>query len=136
MSRILGIDYGLKRCGLAWTDPLQLIATGLESCTTEILMIRISELTKKETINKVVVGYPLGLNGKATDATLSVDLFIQLFEKEHPTIPIVRWDERFTSKIALNTMVMSGVKKEKRKDKSLIDKISAILILQHYLESF
>lgn len=135
MSRILSIDYGLKRCGLAWTDPLQLIATGIGTMETAKLPDKLAELIQTNTIECLVLGYPTRLDGSDTDSTSAVRAFEKWFQRNYPDIPVQRWDERFSSKLARQAMLDAGLKRKKRRDKALVDQISATLILQDYLQS-
>ncbi len=135
MGRILGIDYGQKRCGLAVTDPLQIIATGLETIPTASLNKWLKEYFAKEQVVLVVVGYPLGTKGDVSHTAREfVDPFVNSFRKKFPGIPIEKIDERYTSKIAFQSMIDAGLKKKDRADKAIIDTVSATLILQSYLE--
>lgn len=134
MGRVMSFDFGLKRTGIAVTDPLQIIATGLNTIGTELLMGFIKEYIANETVEKFVVGMPYDLYQRETDNTVSVRQFIQKLRIEFPTIPVETIDERFTSKIAVRSMVFEGRKKKDRQKKENIDMISATLILQTYLE--
>ena len=133
MSKILGIDYGLKRVGLAISDSLQMIASGLTTVPTAKIFLFLSELIQKENISCFVVGDPRNLDGNPTDSTLAVDRFIKRLNKEFPNINIHRVDERFTSKIAKRSIIDSGIPKFKRRNKGLVDQVSATIILQDYL---
>lgn len=135
MPRILSIDYGARRSGLAWTDPLQIIATGVGAYDTEVLMARIAELIEKEDIEAIVVGYPVQSDGTDTDSTPLVRDFLEELDKAYPEMPIYPWDEEFTSKRAAEAMIASGVKKKKRRDKYLINEVSAVIILQDFMEA-
>lgn len=134
MARIMAIDYGLKRTGLAWTDPLQIIATGIGSVETFVLETELKKLFASESIEAIVLGYPTKLDGSDTDSTAAVKAFEQQLHAWFPTTPIHLWDERFTSKMAFQTMIDSGLKRKKRRDKHLVNEISATLILQQYLQ--
>ncbi|MDR0754600.1 MAG: Holliday junction resolvase RuvX [Prevotellaceae bacterium] len=134
MARILAIDYGQKRVGLAVTDNLQIIATALDTIHSKDVIKYISDYIKCETVELFVVGFPKDLHNKPTDATKYVEAFIKHLGKAFPNISVVKIDERFTSKIAFRTMIDGGLKKSDRRDKSMIDKISAVIILQSYLE--
>lgn len=134
MGRILAIDYGLKRTGIAVTDPLRIIATGLLTIETINLLSFLKEYTTKEKVDIFVLGYPLNLDGTPTHGTEPVIKFRKKLEIEFPQIPVNYEDERYTSKLAVEAMVWGGVKKKQRRDKSLIDKVSATIILQAYLE--
>ena len=134
MGRILSIDYGRKRTGLAVTDPLQLIAGTLGTVPTHELLTWIADYLKREVVEAIVVGYPLGTDGGISEtARLYVDPFVSSLKKKFPLQQIVLEDERYTSKIAFQTMVDAGIKKKDRRNKSSLDAISATLILQSYL---
>ena len=135
MSRILAIDYGMKRTGLAITDPLQIIASGLETVDTPNLFKYLEDLFAKETIDTVVLGEPKQLNGEASQSAPLIEAFLQKFKNKFPQITVVRIDERFTSKIAFQTMIDSGLKKKQRQNKALVDEIAATIMLQDYLAS-
>lgn len=134
MGRIVCLDYGLKRTGIAVSDPLQIIATALTTVETKNLMDFLKEYTGKEAVEKIVIGYPLNLDGSDTHITKDVERFIKKLEKQFPSVTVFKEDERMTSKMAVRAMVEGGVKKKKRRDKKMLDKISAVLILQSYLE--
>ncbi len=134
MSRILALDYGLKRTGLAVTDPLQIIATPLETVLTADLLEFLKIYEKQEDIAEFVVGFPTNLNNEATDATQAVQEFVKTLEKTFPGKKISLEDERFTSKMALDSMIAAGSKKKDRREKGNIDKVSATIILQSYLD--
>mgnify|MGYP000131100533 CR=1 FL=1 len=134
MARILAIDYGKKRTGLAETDDLQIIASGLTTVDTSSLFDFIAKYLRENQVEKFVVGYPLRLNGEKSETTLMVESFSEKLLKKFPTIPIQMVDERLTSQMAFNVMIESGISKKKRRNKGLIDKISATIILQSYLE--
>ncbi len=134
MARILSIDYGKKRTGLAETDDLQIIASGLTTVETPSLFDFISKYIKENEVEKFVVGYPTRLNGEKSETTFMVEAFAKKLLKKFPSIPIQMVDERMTSQMAFNTMIESGISKKKRRNKGLIDKISATIILQSYLE--
>ena len=134
MSRILAIDYGRKRVGLAVTDILQIIATSLDTVHSKDVIKYINEYVKSEPVELFVIGFPKDLQNKDTDATKFVESFIKQLNKAFPNIPVEKIDERFTSKIAFRAMIDGGLKKSDRRDKSMIDKVSAVIILQSYLE--
>ena len=134
MGRILAIDYGLKRTGIAVTDPLRIIATGLNTIETDHILSFLKEYTTKEKVDIFVLGYPLNIDGTSTHSTEPVTRFRKKLETEFPDIPVSYEDERYTSKLAVEAMVQGGVRKKHRRDKSLIDKVSATIILQAYLE--
>jgi putative Holliday junction resolvase len=135
MPRILALDYGLKRTGLAWTDPLQIIATGLTTEPTDTLPAKLKELISKEPIEAIVLGFPTQNDGSDTHATAAVRLLAEQIRQDYPQITLHLWDERFTSKIAFRAMIQSGMSKKRRRDKSLIDQTSAVIILQEFMES-
>lgn len=135
MGRIIAIDYGKKRTGLAVTDPLKIIANGLETVPTHKLWDFLAQYFKKEEVEKVVIGYPRQMNNQPSESVAFVQPFINRFKKGYPQIPIDLFDERFTSKMAFQTMIDAGLGKKDRQNKCLVDKISATIILQDYLES-
>jgi putative Holliday junction resolvase len=135
MGRILAIDYGTKRTGIAVTDELQIIASGLTTVDTKELIIFLQDYISKEPVELFVIGEPKQMNNKVSESEAYIKLFITQLTKTIPNIPIVRIDERFTSKMAFQTMIDSGLKKGQRKNKALVDEISATLILQSYLYS-
>ncbi|MCU0387019.1 MAG: Holliday junction resolvase RuvX [Chitinophagaceae bacterium] len=134
MGRIVALDYGKKRTGIAVTDPLQIIATGLTTVESHGLRTWLKSYFEKEPVEKVIIGLPLDLDGKHTDGTKPVIDFIRLFKKDHPGIPIETVDEQFTSKMASLTLIDSGLKKKDRRKKELIDEVAATIMLKDYLE--
>lgn len=134
MGRIIAIDYGLKRCGVATTDPLQIIATPLETVLTDNIISFLENFIKQNEVEKIVIGYPIDLNGNKTDSTLSVEKFKIQMDEKFPLIPNFYEDERFTSKMAKAALVEGGFKKKKRQEKGSLDKISAVFILQSFLK--
>ena len=134
MGKALGIDYGTKRTGIAITDAMQIIATGLTTVSTALLDKFITDLVQKEAIVCFVVGAPKNLDGTPTDSTGHVNGFVKRLQKTYPTIPIYKIDERFTSKIARQSILASGIKKKGRQNKALVDEVSATIILQNYLD--
>jgi putative Holliday junction resolvase len=134
MPRILAIDYGRKRTGLAVSDPIQIIANRLTTVATHEIWDFLSDYFNKEEVDTVVIGYPRTMNNEASEAVRYINPFIKKFQKKYPEIKIELQDERFTSKIAFQTMIDGGVKKQKRRDKAMIDAVSATIILQGYLE--
>jgi putative Holliday junction resolvase len=134
MARVVAIDYGLKRTGLAVTDPLQLIATPLVTVATVALMDYLKGYAGKETVECFVVGYPKNLDNTPADAARYVEPFLLQLRKQFPGIAVALEDERFTSKIAFRAMLDGGVKKMDRRNKGTVDKVSAAIILQSYLE--
>lgn len=135
MARILAIDYGKVRTGLAVTDPLQIIASSLTTIPTSEILPFLKDYFSKEDVEQVIIGMPVNLDGSATDATPLVKAFLPVFHKEFPTLPIKEVDERFTSKIAKQSMISSGMKKKDRRKKENVDMISATIILQDYMQS-
>lgn len=135
MARVLAIDYGTKRVGLAVTDPSQLIATRLDTVHSKDVLDFLTKYCLSEEVETFVVGLPLHLDGKPVEITPHVEGFVRQLQKKFPSIPIKRIDERFTSKIAFQTMIDAGLKKKDRMKKELVDGVSATLILQNYLES-
>lgn len=134
MSRILAIDYGKKRIGIAVTDPEQLIATRLTTVAAHAIWDFLYDYFLKENVEKVIVGYPVTLKNQPSEAVNYINPFIKKFQLKFPETELELVDERFTSKLAFQTMIDGGVKKEKRKDKALVDGISATIILQDYME--
>lgn len=135
MGKILAIDFGLKRTGLAITDENKIIASGLTTVDSKEMMNFIVQLTKKETIDTIVLGEPKRLNNEDSHITANVRLLKEALEKQFPQIPVKLIDERFTSKMAFQTMIDGGLSKKQRRNKELIDEISATIILQSYLSS-
>lgn len=135
MGRILAIDYGRKRTGIAVTDILKIIANGLDTVPTHNLEEFLTGYFAREDVEKVVIGYPKQMNNKPSEAVVFVEAFLKRFRKIFPNMEYVLFDERFTSKMAFQAMIDGGVKKNDRKNKALVDKISATIILQYYLES-
>ena len=134
MGKALGIDYGTKRTGIAITDAMQIIASGLTTVSTHNLDDFIADIVAKENIECFVVGDPKNLDGSATDSTGHVNGFIKRLKQKFPAIPVHQIDERFTSKIAKQSILASGVKKKGRQNKSLVDEVSATIILQNFLD--
>ena len=134
MARILSIDYGRKRVGLAVTDPEQIIATRLTTIPTHTIWDFLNEYFQKENVEIVIVGYPKQMNNEASESVRYINPFLKKFQIQFPDIKLEIIDERFTSKMAFQTMIDGGLKKQKRQDKALIDGISATIILQNYLE--
>lgn len=133
--RILAFDYGTKRVGLAVTDPLQLIATALDTVHAKDVLEYVKAYLDRETVSTFVVGEPRRLDGTESESAQHVRGFIRTLRRTFPAIPIETVDERFTSKMASASIAQSGMTKKKRQDKSLIDRVSAVLILQSYLDS-
>lgn len=135
MGRILAIDYGMKRVGLAVTDPLKMIANSLTTVETGKLMDFLAGYFLKEAVESVVIGLPKQMNNQPSESMVYIDDFVVKFKARFPGMTVVFVDERFTSKIAVQAMVQGGVKKKDRQNKALIDSVSATIILQSYLES-
>ena len=135
MAKALGIDYGKKRIGIAISDSLQIIASSLTTVNTPDIFIFLDDLLKKQEIDCFVIGEPKNLDGTPTDSTAITKEFVAKLSKKYPQIPIKRIDERFTSKIAKQSILDAGIKKMKRRDKALVDKVSAAIILQSYLDA-
>ena len=134
MGRVLSIDYGVRRTGLAVTDPLKIIAGGLATVETPQLMKFLQEYLKKEPVERFVVGLPKQTNGKDSDNLPRVRDFVVKLAKAFPSIPIDMWDERYTSVLAHQAMLQSGIGKKARQNKALVDEISATIILQGWME--
>ena len=135
MGRILALDYVTKRIGVAVTDPLQIIANSLTTVSEKDIWTFLSEYFKKENVESLVIGYPIQTTGEGSSSLKVINPFIQKFIKLYPNIPLIQADERFTSKIAQRAMIDGGMKKKDRQNKSLVDAISATIILQGYLEA-
>lgn len=135
MARILSIDYGKKRTGLAVTDPLQLIAGGLATVSTSTLFEYLSQYVAKEAVERIVIGEPRQPNGQPSENLARVQQFVNRWRKAMPQIPIEYYDERFTSVLAHQAMLEGGLRKKARQDKALVDEISATIILEDYMRS-
>jgi len=135
MPRIIAIDYGMKRTGIAVTDELQIIATALDTVETSKLMEFLAQYIPQNNVAEMVVGLPIRMHGEVGQLETEIQKFIHRVMAKFPTLPIHRQDESFTSKMASQTIFMSGAKKKKRQDKALIDKVSATIILQSYMDS-
>lgn len=133
MARILSIDYGGKRTGIAVTDPFQIIATGLTTVNTHDLWPFLKKYFTDEVVEKVIIGMPVNWDESDTHATPLVAAFVKKFKKDYPALPIEEVDERYTSKMAKQSMLDSGMKKKDRRDKRNVDIIAATIILQEYL---
>ncbi|MFT5216696.1 MAG: putative Holliday junction resolvase [Glaciecola sp.] len=133
MGRVLAIDYGKVRTGIAVTDELQIIASGLTTVFTKELLEFLSSYVIKETVDLFIVGLPKQMNNEPSETESLIIPFLKKLEAKFPSTPITRVDERFTSKMAFQTMIDSGLKKKQRQNKALIDEISATLILQSYM---
>ena len=134
MGQILAIDYGKKRCGLAVTDDLKMIASGLDTVDTSVLLEYLKKYFIQNQVDKIVIGFPVDLRGNVSEVEGDILRFIEEFQNIFPEIGVERFDERFTSKIASYCISQSGKNKKQRQEKGLIDKVSATLILQQYLE--
>jgi len=135
MGRVLAIDYGRKRTGLAVTDSLKLIAGGLTTVASHDLLKYLTDYTKKEAVERFVVGLPKQMNNELSESMKYIEPFVRLLKKSLPEIPVEYVDERFTSVLAHQAMREGGLKKKDRQNKALVDEISAVIILQSYLES-
>lgn len=135
MGRIMGIDYGRKRTGIAVTDPLQIIAGNLATVPTHTLMQYLKDYMAHEQVERIVVGQPTQLNGEPSESMRYITPFVERLRKEFPDMPIVMYDERFTSSIAHQAMIDGGMKKSDRRDKARVDAIAATIILNDYLQS-
>jgi putative Holliday junction resolvase len=135
MGRILAIDYGKKRTGLAVTDPLRITANPLLTIETKGLINWLQTYFEKEKVDIVVIGHPTQMNGEDSESMNYIRPFIGNFKKQFPTIPITMYDERFTSVLAHQAMIAGGMKKKDRQDKAIVDKIAACIILEGYLDS-
>ncbi len=135
MSRLLSIDYGKKRTGIAVSDPLQLIANGLTTVETPQLFDFLADYLQKEEVSCIVVGLPRQMNNELSENMKRIEPFVNRLRKIYPHIPVEYFDERFSSKMALQTMIDGGLKKKDRQNKALVDEISATIILQGYMES-
>ena len=131
--RVLAIDYGHKRTGITVTDELQLIASGLTTIDTSLLFSFLKDYFNKEKVEKVIIGEPKQMNNEPSQSAPLIEAFVEKFKAQFPDMEIERGDERFTSKMAFQTMIDSGLKKKQRQNKALIDEISATILLQDYL---
>ena len=135
MARILSIDYGRKRTGIAVTDPLQIIAGGLATVSTSELFEWLQQYLQREQVERIVIGEPRQPNGQPSENLQRVQQFVNRWRKAHPEVPIDYYDERFTSVLAHQAMIDGGLRKKARQDKALVDEISATIILEDYLRS-
>ncbi len=135
MGRILAIDYGKKRVGVAVTDPLQIIANGLTTVSSGEILKFIVDYVSKENVEKIVVGLPKTMNGEESESMKYITPFMASLRKKLPEIPVEMFDERFTSVLAHRAIIEGGVKKMDRRNKALVDEVSATIILQSYMES-
>lgn len=134
MERLIGIDFGRKRTGIAVSDPLRIFASPLETVLTANIIEYLQKYAAGETIVRFVVGYPINMNGKPSEAAADVDAFLPRLKKAFPEVEVVLEDERFTSVLAHRAMIDGGMKAKDRRDKMSVDKISAAIILQSYLD--
>ncbi len=134
MNRIIGIDYGRKRVGVAVSDPLRIFASALDTVHSANIIEYLQKYSENETIERFVVGYPMNMNNKPSEAATDVDAFLNRLKKVFPDIPVTLEDERFTSVLAHRAMIDGGMKKSDRRDKAAVDKISATIILQTFLD--
>ncbi len=134
MSRILAIDYGKKRVGIAVTDPLQIIANRLTTVPSHEIWDFLKDYFQKEKVEKVVVGYPRQMNNEPSQSVVYINPFLKHFQKIYPEMPLELVDERFTSKMAFQAMIDGGLKKKDRQNKATVDAVSAVIILQTYME--
>jgi putative Holliday junction resolvase len=134
MPRILALDYGGKRTGIAVTDPLKIIATALTTVPSNELLKFIQDYCQTEEVESFVIGYPISLKSQPTDGTKLVENFVEKLKTTFPTIPVHLVDERFTSKMAMQSMIASGMSKKNRRVKGNVDKVSAVIILQDFLQ--
>lgn len=135
MSRVLAIDYGKKRTGLAVTDPLRIIASPLETVPTSALMDWLTRYFAKEEVETVVLGYPRQMSGEESESMQYIKPFVTLFQTRFPGKELVLYDERFTSVLAHRAMIDGGMKKMQRRDKTVVDKLAACIILEDYIQS-
>ncbi|HKM44586.1 MAG TPA: Holliday junction resolvase RuvX [Dysgonamonadaceae bacterium] len=135
MARLLAIDYGRKRTGIAVSDTLQIIANGLTTVPSHTTIAFLKDYVAKEPVERIIIGMPRQMNYEESESMQYIKPFVKKLQKELPTIPVEYFDERFTSKMAFQTMIDGGVKKKKRQNKALVDEISATIILQGFMES-
>ena len=134
MDRMIGIDYGRARVGVAISDPLGIFASPLETVASAKIIDYLQKMTTSETVVRFVVGYPMNLDGRPAEAAADVDVFLKQLARRFPSIPVSLEDERFTSVLAHKAMIDGGMKKSERRKKESVDKISAAIILQSYLD--
>lgn len=134
MDRLIGIDYGRKRVGVAVSDPLGIFASPMETVASAKIIDYLKNYAENETIVRFVVGYPVNMNGRPSEAAADVDAFLKNLKRSFPEIPVELEDERFTSVLAHRAMIDGGMKYKDRRDKTSVDKISAAIILQSYLD--
>lgn len=133
MPRILAIDYGQKRTGIAITDNFQIIASGLTTVASETAIAFLKNYFETESVEKVIIGQPIQMNGQPSESAVIIEKFIEKFKINFPEMPLEQVDERFTSKMASASMIASGLKKKQRQNKALIDEIAATIMLQSFL---
>lgn len=133
MPRILAIDYGIKRTGIAVTDELQIIASGLTTIPSETIIPFLKDYFSKENVSTVLIGEPKQMNGLPSESAPIIEKFVETFSVEFPQMKVIRVDERFTSKMAFQTMIDSGLRKKQRQNKGLVDEIAATILLQDFL---
>lgn len=133
MPRILAIDYGIKRTGIAVTDELQIIASGLTTIPSETIIPFLKDYFSKENVSTVLIGEPKQMNGLPSESAPIIEKFVETFSVEFPQMKVIRVDERFTSKMAFQTMIDSGLSKKQRQNKGLVDEIAATILLQDFL---
>lgn len=133
MPRILAIDFGQKRTGIAVTDELQIIASGLTTIPSDTAISFLKAYFEKENVSKVLIGEPKQMNGQPSESAPVIEKFVAQFQKNFPDMKVERADERFTSKMAFQTMIDSGLNKKQRQNKALVDEIAATIMLQDYL---
>ena len=134
MERLIGIDYGRKRTGLAASDPLGIFASALDTVQSAKIIDYLQKYSQKETITRFVVGYPMNLDGRPSEAAADVDAFLPVLKRAFPGVPVELEDERFTSVLAHRAMIEGGMKYKDRRNKSSVDRISAAIILQGYMD--
>ncbi len=134
MDRIIGIDYGRKRVGVAVSDPLGIFASSLDTVHSAKIIEYLKTYAEKETLNRFVVGYPMNMDNKPSEAAKDVDIFLKHLQKAFPDVPVTLEDERFTSVLAQRAMIDGGMKQKDRREKGAVDKISATIILQSFLD--
>ena len=134
-ERIIGIDYGRKRVGVAVSDPLGIFASALDTIPAAKIIDYLKNYTQNNKVERFVVGYPMNLNGKPAECAQYVDVFLKQLKKQFPDIPVTLEDERFTSQLAMKAMIAGGMKKSDRREKENVDKISAAIILQSYMDN-
>ena len=135
MGRILALDYGKKRTGVAVSDPLQIIANALETVPTAQLIPYLKQYMSRESVDTIVVGKPTRMDGTPSETFALIEPFVARLRREFPSVEVVYWDERFTSVLAHRAMIDGGVKKMARRDKAMVDRISATIILQGFMEN-